>query len=253
MVDPALEVLQAQQILNQFLAEQGQPAFVDPALSENFLVGQEITGTEGNDTLTGTEGMDTIRGLGGDDLLLGRQLDDVLRGNLGNDTLRGGGGFDSLSGGQGNDWLYGGEGDDFLNGNRGDDRLFGDIGADRFALSRGNDRIEDFNAAEGDKVLIFGFGSFLDYGNLIEYDEVADGVAITRYEPSIDSNGRFIRDIDGLIVQGDVLGVTTVVGADIYLWDPFIERTLQDPRFDPSLQIFSASADLASVGGGLLI
>lgn len=117
MVDPALEFLQAQQILNQFLSEQGQPAFVDPALSENFLVGQEITGTEGNDTLSGTEGMDTIRGLAGDDLLLGRQLDDVLRGNLGNDTLRGGAGFDSLAGGQGNDWLYGGEGDDYVNGN----------------------------------------------------------------------------------------------------------------------------------------
>jgi hypothetical protein len=48
MLDPDLEFLQAQQILNQFLAEQGQPAFVDPALSENFLVGQEITGTEGH-------------------------------------------------------------------------------------------------------------------------------------------------------------------------------------------------------------
>lgn len=253
MLDPALEVLQAQQILNQFLAEQGQPAFVDPALSEIFLVGQEITGTEGNDILTGSEGMDTIPGLAGDDLLLGRQLDDVLRGNAGNDTLRGGAGFDSLYGGQGDDWLYGDNGDDFLNGNLGDDRLFGGLGGDRFALSRGNDRIEDFNAAEGDKVLIFGFGSFLDYVNLIEYEEVADGVAITRYEPSIDSNGRFIRNTDGLIERGDVLGVTTVVGADIYVWDPNIERTLQDPRFDPSLQIFSASADLSSYGGGLLI
>jgi Ca2+-binding RTX toxin-like protein len=252
MLDPALEFLQAQQILNQFLAEQGQPAFVDPALSENFLVGQEITGTEGNDTLTGTEGMDTILGLAGDDLLLGLQLDDVLRGNAGNDTLRGGAGFDSLSGGQGNDLLYGGQGDDFLNGNRGDDLLFGGLGGDRFALARGNDRIEDFNAAEGDKVLIFGFGSFLDYGNLIEYDEVADGVAITRYEPSTDSNGRFIRDTNGQIVRGEVLGVTTVVGADIYVWDPTIERTPLDPRFDPSLQIFTASADLSSYGGGLL-
>jgi Ca2+-binding RTX toxin-like protein len=89
MLDPALEVLQAQQILNQFLAELGQPAFVDPALSANFLVGQEVTGTDGNDTLTGTEGMDTIRGLAGDDLLLGLELDDLLLGDAGNDTLRG--------------------------------------------------------------------------------------------------------------------------------------------------------------------
>ncbi|MDM7938133.1 MAG: calcium-binding protein [Cyanobium sp. CZS 48M] len=252
MVDPALEFLQAQQTLNQFLLDQGQPAFVDPALGENFLLGQEITGTEANDTLSGTEGMDTIRGLGGDDLLLGRQLDDALRGNAGNDTLRGGAGFDSLSGGQGNDWLYGGEGDDSLNGNRGDDRLFGGLGADRFVLSRGNDRIEDFNAAQGDKVLIDNFGSFLDYANLIAYDEVADGVAISRYEPSTDSNGRFIRDSDGLIVRGEVIGVTTVVGADIYVWDPTIERTLQDPRFDPTLQIFSASADLTTIGRGLI-
>jgi Ca2+-binding RTX toxin-like protein len=256
MSDPALEIqqafLEAQQILNDFLAEQGQLPFQDPALAENFLIGVDIIGTDGNDTLTGTEGMDTISGLAGDDLLFGRQLDDVLRGNLGNDTLRGGIGFDSLFGGQGNDWLYGGEGDDEVNGNLGDDNLFGGPGGDRFVLSNGIDRIEDFNAAEGDKVLVYDFGSFLDYGNLVKYNEVADGVAITRYEPAVDSEGRFIRDQDGSIVRGGVLGVTTIVGADIYVWDPNIERTLQDPRFDPSLQIFSIGVEVFDYGGGLL-
>lgn len=252
MLDPALEALRAQRILNMFLAEQGQPPFVDPALSASFLVGQEITGTEGNDTLTGTTGMDVIRGLGGDDLLLGCQLDDVLRGNLGNDTLRGGVGFDSLFGGQGNDWLYGGGGGDLLTGNRGDDRLYGGLGGDRFVLSPDNDRIEDFNASEGDKLLIYNFGNFLDYGNLIGYDEVADGVAITRYEPAVDGAGRFIRDQDGLIARGVVLGVTTIVGADIYVWDPTIARTPQDSRFDPTLQIFSVGAEVFTYGGGLV-
>ncbi|CAK6699327.1 calcium-binding protein [Synechococcus sp. CBW1107] len=241
MVDPALEVLQAQQILDQFLAEQGQPAFVDPALSENFLVGQEITGTEGNDTLSGTEGMDTIRGLAGDDLLLGRQLDDVLRGNLGNDTLRGGAGFDSLAGGQGNDWLYGGQGDDFLNGNLGDDHLFGGAGGDRFALSRGNDRIEDFNAAEGDKVLIYNVGP---YDNLITYTQVADGVEIRRFEVLTDSQGRPVVDGDGFRQFGPEIGVTTILGADVYVWDPNIDRDLGDPAFDPTLQILTVGNNL---------
>ncbi len=241
MLDPALEVLQAQQILNQFLAEQGQPAFVDPALSENVLVGQEITGTQGNDTLTGSEGMDTIRGLGGDDLLLGRQLDDVLRGNAGNDTLRGGAGFDSLSGGQGDDWLYGENGDDFLNGNLGDDRLFGGLGGDRFALSRGNDRIEDFNAAEGDKVLIFNVGP---YDNVITYTQISSGVELRRFEVLTDSEGRPLLDSEGFRQLGPEIGVTTIIGADVFVWDPNIERELGDPAFDPTLQILTVGNNL---------
>lgn len=241
MLDPALEFLQALQSLNQFLLEQGQPAFVDPALGENFLVGQEITGTEGNDTLTGTEGMDTIRGLGGDDLLLGRQLDDVLLGKVGNDSLRGGRGFDSLFGGRGDDWLYGERDDDLLNGNLGDDRLFGGLGADRFAISRGNDRIEDFNAAEGDKVLIFNVGP---YDNVITYTQASIGVELRRFEILTDSEGRPLLDAKGFRQIGPEISQTTIVGTDVFVWDPTIEREPGDPAFDPTLQVLTVGNSL---------
>ncbi len=47
--------------------------------------------------------------------------------------------------------------------------------------------IEDFNAAEGDKVLIYNVGP---YDNVIIYEQVADGVEISRFEILTDSQGR---------------------------------------------------------------
>jgi len=66
----------------------------------------------------------------------------------GKDTLLGGGGNDTLIGGYGNDRLVGGNGDDVLSGG---------TGGDRFVFSdprHGTDRILDFDAAEGDRILL---------------------------------------------------------------------------------------------------
>lgn len=60
--------------------------------------------------------------------------------------------------GAGNDVLSGGNGNDLLFGQGGDDMLSGGAGADTFVFSmrtdNGNDTITDFNAAEGDRIML---------------------------------------------------------------------------------------------------
>nr|WP_246371114.1 DUF4347 domain-containing protein [Phenylobacterium haematophilum] len=131
-----------------------------------------LFGDLGQDTLQGNTGHDTLDGGGGDDLMFGGQNNDqllggegddrlngdlgndTLQGNVGRDTLEGGAGADLLYGGQDNDVLSGGEGADTLFGDRGDDTLTGGAGADLYVTGsgRGEDRVLDFNFAEGDRV-----------------------------------------------------------------------------------------------------
>ncbi|WP_374452732.1 DUF4347 domain-containing protein [Phenylobacterium sp.] len=131
-----------------------------------------LFGDLGQDTLQGNTGHDTLDGGGDNDLLFGGQNNDLLlggdgddrlsgdvgqdtlQGNAGRDTLEGGAGADVLYGGQDNDVLSGGEGADTLFGDRGDDTLTGGAGADLYVTGsgRGEDRVLDFNFAEGDRV-----------------------------------------------------------------------------------------------------
>jgi Ca2+-binding RTX toxin-like protein len=67
-------------------------------VAQNILVGTDIYGGEGSDTINGGGGADWIYGLGGNDRLYGRG---------GNDHLFGGAGSDYVYGGQGSDWLIG--------------------------------------------------------------------------------------------------------------------------------------------------
>jgi Ca2+-binding RTX toxin-like protein len=64
------------------------------------------------ETLTGTDGDDELHGGAGDDSVSGGLLDDSLRGQHGDDTLDGGAGDDTLAGGPGADLLIGGDGND---------------------------------------------------------------------------------------------------------------------------------------------
>jgi Ca2+-binding RTX toxin-like protein len=124
---------------------------------------QKITveGDTGRDHLRGTDHNDVFLGHGGKDWLKGYGGDDELFGGGGNDELQGGEGNDLLEGSDGKDWLSGGNGDDMLQGGEGNDRLNGGNGADMFifdlsAGDRSYDRIEDFDAAEGDRIMIRG-------------------------------------------------------------------------------------------------
>jgi serralysin len=114
-------------------------------------------GNQGNDTVSGGLGNDWVVGGQNEDRLSGEDGDDVVYGNLGNDTCEGGVGNDTVRGGQGEDILTGGDGADWLAGDRGSDTLSGGSGADIFHIftGAGLDRVLDFNAAEGDRVLLF--------------------------------------------------------------------------------------------------
>jgi|GEM_PF-455179 len=84
----------------------------------------------------------------GDDVVEGNNQADTLQGLAGNDELYGFAGGDRLEGGEGNDRLMGGDGADVL---------IGGAGADQFvfeAPAHGMDVIQDFNAAEGDQIVL---------------------------------------------------------------------------------------------------
>jgi hypothetical protein len=135
----------------------------------NYLRGEAgndtVTGGSGFDDINGNTGDDSAAGGNGDDWVVGGKDNDILRGdagsdivwgNLGNDTQDGGDGVDQVRGGQGDDVVTGGAGDDFVSGDRGSDTIAGGTGADRFHTwgDAGLDRVLDFNATEGDRVML---------------------------------------------------------------------------------------------------
>ncbi|HTK35009.1 MAG TPA: hypothetical protein VL358_06930 [Caulobacteraceae bacterium] len=117
----------------------------------------DVNGNVGNDSVSGEAGNDTVRGGQGDDTVSGGDGDDGhVNGNLGNDIVHGDAGADTVYGGQGNDTIYGDAGADQLSGDLGNDILYGGTGADRFMFARGGgqDWVADFNAAEGDRIVL---------------------------------------------------------------------------------------------------
>ncbi len=115
-----------------------------------WLVSQ-VAGT----SVTGVEHLSFASG-GGNDGLVGAAGDDSLAGGAGNDALQGLAGADTLLGGDGADTLLGGAGADLLTGGAGADRfiLQGSGGLDSSLAAP--DRIADFNAAEGDLLVLRG-------------------------------------------------------------------------------------------------
>jgi Ca2+-binding RTX toxin-like protein len=126
--------------------------------------GLNLNGGNGNDTLSGNatnNAEDLLQGGNGNDTISGYGGTDALYGGNGDDKLIGGAGIDYLYGDSGNDTLDGGADGDFIFGGKGNDVLIGGTGADKFVIEpqNGNDRILDFNIAEGDKLYIANFFS----------------------------------------------------------------------------------------------
>jgi Ca2+-binding RTX toxin-like protein len=140
-----------------------------------------LTGTDGADVQVGSDGDDWIYGGLGNDQPSGGAGTDGVFGGEGNDILVLGAGHDAGWGGSGNDYIYAGTGNDFLFGGAGYDvllgeagddwldgagaqgtvdYLFGGIGADNFMVHNlpGANVIQDFNRAEGDRILLLDTG-----------------------------------------------------------------------------------------------
>lgn len=86
--------------------------------------------------------------------LAGSAFDDQIYGNTGANQLFGREGADQLYGRGGDDYLNGGANNDRLDGGAGNDILRGGQSADTFVFNGGDDIIEDFNAAQGDRIAI---------------------------------------------------------------------------------------------------
>ena len=140
-----------------------------------------LTGGNGDDVQVGGESADWIYGGLGNDQPYGGASTDGVFGGEGNDILVMGTGHDAGWGGAGNDYIYAGTGNDFLFGGTGYDvllgeagddwldgagaqdtvdYLFGGIGADNFMVHNlpGANVIEDFDRAEGDRILLLDTG-----------------------------------------------------------------------------------------------
>ncbi|MEG4968626.1 Ig-like domain-containing protein, partial [Microcoleus sp. B5-C4] len=130
----------------------GQPIF---ALSGN----DNLTGSDGNDTIHGNKGADTIDGGNGNDQLFGGKHSDQLSGGNGDNVLSGNNENDTLTGGEGNDTINGGKENDVLLGGNGDDEVWGDKGFDVLTGGAGKDNfVLDFtaiNANEADFITDF--------------------------------------------------------------------------------------------------
>ncbi|CCA94046.1 S8 family serine peptidase [Novosphingobium sp. PP1Y] len=168
-------------------------------------LGEKIVGSKVADMIEGLAGDDVLLGRGGDDALQGGEGDDKLMGGAGNDLLQGGSGMDKLygeigidklMGGDGDDLLRGGDGDDWIEGGSGSDRLYGDAGSDTFVFNMadldGLDVIYDFNAAEGDRIMVTGLAASSD----ATFEFVTSGTS-TYFEMHLDGNVTEIARIKG--------------------------------------------------------
>lgn len=125
-----------------------------------------LLGGYGKDKVFGGEDGDRLYGEDGDDALYGEAGSDELHGGYGDDRLDGGAGEDMLYGDAGDDFLFGGGGDDYLDGGEGENTLIGgggddtyraNIGIDMFLFGKtefGDDHIEKFNGADGDRIVL---------------------------------------------------------------------------------------------------
>lgn len=153
-------------------------------------------GTEGDDTLAGANGVDNaIAGRGGDDSLFGDTGNDVIDGGLGDDFIFGDAGDDLLIGGPGADIINGGDGAD-------EHRYF--------SITERGDRIEGFNAEEGD-VLNFSdlLGNDEGSGNIedfIRFDQVGSNIEVSVDVDGSGSESAFVP----YVTLVDPVGVTTI-------------------------------------------
>lgn len=131
----------------------------------------------GNDQITGGANNSSLEaGIGDDEIALEASENSILDGGIGEDKLsiNGASNATEMRGGIGNDEMQGGSGNDVIQGGVGDDMIEGGAGADQFIykavdMLRGSDQINDFNAAEGDSIVLSNSLLGLDEGTVLEF------------------------------------------------------------------------------------
>jgi hypothetical protein len=179
-------------------------------------IGQNLVGSNFDDTLSGLGGSDRLFGYDGDDEIRGGDGgdtadagdgDDFVKGGSGGDTLSGGDDVDDLRGGSNGDTLFGGAGSDGLDGGSGNDELNGDDGNDVLSGSDGTDTL---NGGNGDDRLIGGDGK----------DTLTGGAGVDRFVfgTSADStsvNFDIVKNADFAADRWDVDGNITAIDATV--------------------------------------
>ena len=127
--------------------------------ADNDTIVGGATDADLRDVIFAGSGNDSVDGGHGNDLVYGGEGADTLTGGFGVDEIIGQDGDDLIAGGAWSDQIFGGAGNDFINGGFGFDRVNGGGGADRFyhvgVEGHGSDWIQDFQPAQGDR-LVFG-------------------------------------------------------------------------------------------------
>jgi VCBS repeat-containing protein len=151
-----------------------------------------------------------IVGTAADDIINGTSGADVIYGQAGDDEIFAGGGNDTVFGGIDDDVIEGGAGNDILSGGAGRDDLVGDAGADTFryylvseSTSLEFDRIDDFSAAQGDKIDL----------NLIDANTILGGnndFTLSSSFTGVAGQLVVVPNANGVWVQGDVNGDSIV-------------------------------------------
>lgn len=130
----------------------------DDVIVEAAGGGKDTVFSSANHTLTSN--VEDLQLLKGATVGVGNSLANTITGTAQDDQLSGLGGADRLVGAEGRDVLRGGDGDDTLSGGAGADTFSGGAGVDSFTFGPADiagsvtapDRIEDFSAAQGERI-----------------------------------------------------------------------------------------------------
>ncbi len=177
----------------RFLVDTDETAeWADISNPDNFIIDQNLIGTDDIDDTDGS-GNDALNGGTGDDTLTGGTGDDTLTGGSGNDTLYGGNGREVMTGGEGADIFS------FGNGDLADwDQLSGTIDERNEQL----DVIRDFEIGQ-DQIALGGMRGVHDVMDLKMWKTyVDDDLHFTVQD--IRTNERFLVDTDETAEWADI-------------------------------------------------
>ena len=218
------------------------------------VLGDTITGTDGEDFIDGTEGndqifgggqSDDIFGLGGNDIINGGAGDDFINGDAGDDTIIGGSGGDVLRGDSGNDVIDGGDEPDDLAGGSGDDSVFGGAGDDTIFFGEGNDYLVGGDGADS-----FVFTPDEGHHTIADFQIGNDRISIF---DSVSNQIQIISDFaeieDQLIQDGDDALIAVSATRSIRLLDTQLDDLLAAaPGDDDDIPGDSSTTATISVG-----